>query len=115
MAWTAAGLTWSAGSGPAERVSIRSPALWRSQPAAIRERPAVWTQTNRTLGLSDIRSLQLEVGAATFEQDDVAPGAVMLADALADPDDPEARALVQSQARPVLGEHTGLHGPNAGL
>ena len=36
-------------------VEVRSagsaPARWRSQPAAIWERPALWMQTNRTLGL----------------------------------------------------------------
>src|SRR6476659_3003790 len=52
MAATAAGLIVSAGAEPAERTSTASPARWRSQPAAIWERPALWTQTNRTLGLS---------------------------------------------------------------
>src|SRR4051794_11792672 len=51
MTSTAAGLTWSAGSLPAERTSTASPARWRSQPAAIWDRPALCTQTNRTLGL----------------------------------------------------------------
>src|SRR5271168_1315072 len=51
MAATATGLIWSAGSVPAERTSMRSPARWASSPAAICDRPALWTQTNRTLGL----------------------------------------------------------------
>ena len=40
----------SAGMDPAERTSTRSPASSRSQPAAIWERPALWTQTKRTEG-----------------------------------------------------------------
>jgi hypothetical protein len=54
IATTAAGLIWSAGSVPAERTSMRSPARWLSSPAAIWERPALCTQTNKTLGLSAI-------------------------------------------------------------
>src|SRR3712207_3257639 len=50
IASTAAGLTCSAGSEPAERTSTASPPSARSQPAAIWERPALCTQTNRTLG-----------------------------------------------------------------
>ena len=50
MASTAAGLTLSAGAEPAERTSIRpSPRVVRNA-AAIWERPALWTQTNRTEG-----------------------------------------------------------------
>jgi hypothetical protein len=45
------GLMVSAGALPAERTSILSPARWVRNPAAIWERPALWTQTNRTLGL----------------------------------------------------------------
>src|SRR5436190_6192496 len=52
MASTTAGLRASAGAEPAERTSTVSPARWRSQPAAIWERPALWTQTNRTVGLA---------------------------------------------------------------
>ena len=44
---TATGLIWSAGSDPAERTSMRSPARCWSQPAAIWDRPALWTHTNR--------------------------------------------------------------------
>lgn len=51
IASTAAGLTWSPGAEPAERTSTLSPARCRSQPAAIWERPALWTQTNSTLGV----------------------------------------------------------------
>ena len=40
------------GSVPAERTSIRPSARWRSNPAAICERPALCTQTNITLGAS---------------------------------------------------------------
>src|SRR5690606_21471180 len=48
MASRAAGLTWSPGIEPAERTSTRSPARWRRNPAAIWERPALWTQTKST-------------------------------------------------------------------
>src|ERR1700731_325667 len=54
MAATATGLTSPAGLVPAERTSMRSPAMRLSKAAAICERPALWTQTNRTLGLSAI-------------------------------------------------------------
>src|SRR5688572_5135239 len=52
IASTATGLTESAGAEPAESTSTRSPARCCGQPAAICERPALWTQTNRTVGLS---------------------------------------------------------------
>jgi hypothetical protein len=48
IASTAEGLTRSPGTEPAERTSIRSPARWERKPAAICERPALWTQTNST-------------------------------------------------------------------
>src|SRR5664279_2802248 len=51
MAWTASGLIWSAGSDPADQITTWSPASCLSQPAAICDRPALWTQTNRTVGL----------------------------------------------------------------
>src|SRR4051812_7963296 len=51
IASTATGLIWLAGSDPADRTSTLSPARWRSQPAAIWDRPALWTQTNKTMGL----------------------------------------------------------------
>src|SRR5437763_1396221 len=54
IASTATGLMRSPGAEPAERTSTLSPARWRSQPWAIWERPALWTQTNRTLGLADM-------------------------------------------------------------
>src|SRR5699024_7186144 len=50
MASTATGLSWSAGADQADRTSMRP---WQSsltQPAAIWERPALWTQTNSTEG-----------------------------------------------------------------
>ena len=53
IASTATGLIWSAGSEPAERTSIRSPASAVRYPAAIWERPALWTQTNKTLGFDE--------------------------------------------------------------
>src|SRR3954451_16645751 len=58
IASTAAGLTASLGAEPAERTSTRSPARAVRKPAAIWERPALCTQTNRTLGLSDMVSLR---------------------------------------------------------
>src|SRR5215203_2291476 len=52
MASTATGLIAFPGIEPAERTSIRpSPSDCR-KPAAIWERPALWTQTNSTLGRS---------------------------------------------------------------
>src|SRR5690606_14215483 len=65
IASTAIGLIWSAGAEPAERTSIRPAARCDSQPAAIWERPALCTQTNRTLGLSGMcRLLGLEQASA---------------------------------------------------
>src|SRR5829696_3383493 len=58
MASTATGLIDPAGADPADSTSTRSPARWRSQPAAIWERPALCTQTNRTVALSVISGLQ---------------------------------------------------------
>lgn len=56
MAATAAGLIDSAGTDPAERTSIRSPASADRKPAAIWDRPALWTHTNSTVGrcISDL-------------------------------------------------------------
>src|SRR6476661_4551975 len=50
IALTAAGFTWSAGCEPAERTSISPLARVVRKAAAIWERPALWTQTNRTDG-----------------------------------------------------------------
>src|SRR5215207_7889050 len=50
MACTAAGLTWSAGSDPAERTSTVPADRWDRNAAAIWDRPALSTQTNNTLG-----------------------------------------------------------------
>jgi hypothetical protein len=61
IACTATGLMVSTGAEPAERISTWSPARWRSQPAAIWERPALCTQTNSTLGLSDTTTLLITV------------------------------------------------------
>ena len=52
IASTATTLTWSAGIDPAERTSTAPPDSAVRKPAAIWERPALWTQTNRTLGRS---------------------------------------------------------------
>jgi hypothetical protein len=68
IASTADGLVCSAGSEPAERTSTASAARWRSQPAAIWERPALCTQRNRTLGLS--------VTGGSFGYEEVAGGGV---------------------------------------
>ena len=51
IACTAAGLIDSAGAEPAERTSTVPWDRWVRNPAAIWERPALWTQTNSTLGL----------------------------------------------------------------
>src|ERR1022692_610769 len=50
MASTTAGLRLSAGSEPAERTRTAPSARWFSSAAAICDRPALWTQTNRTSG-----------------------------------------------------------------
>ena len=52
----------SAGSEPADRTSTRSPARACRKPAAIWERPALWTQTNRTVGLSLMRGSRFRFG-----------------------------------------------------
>src|SRR5665647_1913855 len=54
MASTAEGFTWSPGMLPAERTSTCPPLRWVRKPAAIWDRPALCTQTNKTLGLSVI-------------------------------------------------------------
>ena len=75
IASTATGLIWSAGSEPAERTSTLSPARWRSQPAAIWERPALWTQTNRTLGLLTLVAPVRRRSVVGVGRDDVVGGA----------------------------------------
>ena len=54
IASIATGLIRSFGSEPADSTSTRSPASARRKPAAICERPALCTQTNRTVGFSGI-------------------------------------------------------------
>src|SRR5674476_347106 len=54
IAATAEGFTWSPGMLPAERTSTCPLLRWIRNPAAICDRPALCTQTNRTLGLSDM-------------------------------------------------------------
>ena len=53
-------------------------------------------------------------GAAAFENQDVAPSAMVLADAFAQADDAEAAAQVQFQAGFVLGKDAALERPDAG-
>ena len=52
--------------------------------------------------------------AAALDQDDIAPAAVVLADALADPDHAEPGGSVQGHAGSVLREDAGLDGPDPG-
>src|SRR5215469_14942778 len=52
MAWTTAGLSWSAGCDPAEVTRTRPAACWASSAAAIWDRPALWVQTKSTSGTS---------------------------------------------------------------
>src|SRR5215475_7182171 len=52
IAWTTAGLSWSAGCDPAEVTWTRPAAWWSSSAAAIWDRPALWAQTNSTSGIS---------------------------------------------------------------
>src|SRR5215469_8385585 len=59
MAWTTAGLSWLAGCDPAEVTRTRPAAWWSSSAAAIWDRPALWVQTNRTSGKSDMAYLLL--------------------------------------------------------
>ena len=56
-----------------------------------------------------------ELPAAALEEDDVAPAAVVLAEPFPDADDPEADALVQTEALDVLGEDPRLDRPDARL
>ena len=53
-------------------------------------------------------------GASAFDEGDVAPDAVVSADAFAGADHAEARTSVQGQAGGVLREDAGLHGPDPG-
>ena len=48
MAATADGFTSMPGSDPPDQATARSPARWLNHPSAICERPALWTQRNRT-------------------------------------------------------------------
>src|SRR5438105_1631752 len=50
--------------------------------------------------------------APSFEEEDVAPDAVTAAEPLADADDAEAAALVERDARDVLGKDPCLDGPD---
>src|SRR5665647_1131548 len=60
IAATAEGFTWSPGMLPAERTSTCPLLRWIRNPAAICDRPALCTQTNRTLGLSDMEWVPFE-------------------------------------------------------
>src|ERR1019366_6517298 len=72
--------------------------------------------------LGDDRDLRLQRkvwsgrrdGAAAFEEGDVAPAAVVAADALPRADDTEPGALVEPQAGGVLWKDPGLDGPDSG-
>src|SRR5690625_6046746 len=56
MAQTATGVIASAGAEPEERTSTCPSDRAVRKPAAIWERPALWTQTNMTVGRSDMGS-----------------------------------------------------------
>src|SRR5207245_2297437 len=58
------------------------------------------------------RSGRPDAGAAALEQDDVAPDATVLTEALPPSDLPESAAAVQRQARDVFREDAGLEGPD---
>src|SRR5262245_52786560 len=94
MAATTSGWTCSAGWVPADRASWRPFAAAVKSASAICERPAFWTQTKR-----------IHAVAAALEEEHVPPLAVQLAEALSPPDDLEADAFVQANARVVLREH----------
>ena len=53
IASTAIGLIESFGADPADRTSTRPAPSEFIKPAAICERPALWTHTNKTLGLGE--------------------------------------------------------------
>src|SRR5690606_15119921 len=84
IASTATGLIASFGSEPADSTSTRSPARWRSHPAAICERPALCTQTNRTVGVVDISVLSpVSAAAGLVEHARLAAGLARVDDVLA--------------------------------
>src|SRR5215212_9935038 len=64
MAAATAGLRRSAGADPAERTWTRPLAWWSRRAAAIWLRPALWTQTNRTSGVSAAAASFGSVGEA---------------------------------------------------
>jgi hypothetical protein len=70
------------------------------------------------LNVSLVRSVLAASGlhdcAASFDQDDVAPAAMVLADAFPGTDDAEPRRFVQGQAGRVLREDPRLDGPDPG-
>ena len=50
---SATSLTWLSGSSPADEITVTlSPPRSAVRPAASCERPALWTQTNSTVGLA---------------------------------------------------------------
>src|SRR4051794_21984755 len=97
IAWTATGLSWPAGSEPAERTSTASSPNERSQPAAICERPALCTQTNSTVGLSDMRGFSHEED--TYDQQRRKPPHGLQADKTADRGRRDAGERVRQGAR----------------
>jgi hypothetical protein len=58
--------------------------------------------------------LNLDRGAASFDEDGVAPASVVLADALAGADVAESGSVVEGQAGGVFREDAGLDGPDPG-
>jgi len=68
---------------------------------------ATWPPAGRSV-------LWLHGLASAFDEDDVAPEAVVLSDAFPGSDDAEPGGLVQGHAGGVLGEDAGLDGPDAG-
>src|SRR5258705_716802 len=92
---------------PALSASQRSAASARRKPSAIWLREELWVQRNRTRVLS-IVSLRASVSVEeSLDDDAVAPLAVELAVAPIHTDHPEPAALVQGQARRVLGKDAG--------
>src|SRR5690625_8046136 len=60
MAQTATGVIASAGAEPEERTSTCPSDRAVRKPAAIWERPALWTQTNMTVGRADMGSASVD-------------------------------------------------------
>src|SRR5678815_4315056 len=92
---------------PALHASQRSAARARRKPSAIWLRAELWVQRNRTRIVSMITPSRSGSVEESLDDDAVAPLAVELAVAPINSHHPEPAALVQAQARRVLGKDAG--------